>query len=676
MKKILTAILISTIFSLYAQWTQTSGPSAGFVRTFLSVDSDVFFGMGGGGIHRSVDNGLNWTQTNNGLLSTDVKILKYKSPVIFAGTDEGVYRSDDNGATWKPKFNGLAETYIKSMTVCGNDIYAGTYVNGIFKSSDNGESWTQVYAPGADYIYYIANDGTNIYAGTYGNGVLFSDNGGSSWLFRNTGLGDLGIISIHSFGTTQLVSTAGTLYRSVNQGLNWSSVASGQIKDMVQKDGILYAAFLGSGVYKSINDGVSWTSCGNTGLTEKDAWAMGASGSALFAGVGSGNVYRSVNNGANWSLVNSGIVKGSYVGSLETVIPIPENPQDSIYSKVIAGTHGSNLYNTFNAGNTWLSKSVGTVEIRAITSIGRSVYVGTDMLGLFLSIDYGETYTAKNNGLTSKWIHSILITNRLNGEIFAGSGEEGLFFTNNGATSWTARDNGITSGDIRDIAGSNPEMYVATGESGIFSSADYGLNWVSANSGIPTGRTSCLLLKDSLIFAGTCDKGLYVSSDEGASWDPANNGLSDSLYITCLKSYNDIILVGSKPDGVFLSHDNGRTWKKFNSGLTNTYIASLDIFDGNIYAGSIGNGVFIRPLSDLEVLGTPLNLTISTNATSSLLSWDAVSGASYYRIYRSGQPYSGFQEIGTSVSPDFEDTNISGGNKYFYIVTADNSKCY
>lgn len=672
-KIFISVSLLLFISFAHAQWTQTSGPSAGFVRSFISVGTDVYFGMGGGGIHKSVDSGLNWSQINNGLLSTDIKILQYKSPMIFAGTDEGVYRSDDNGNTWRARFNGLADTYIKSMTICGNDIYAGTYVHGIYKSSDNGDSWSQVYAPGADYIYVMDNDGTNIYAATYGNGVLFSDNGGQSWVYRNNGLPNLGVLSIFVKDSVVLASLAGDLYRSVDRGLNWTSVFSGQAKGIVEKNGYLYAGFYGAGVYRSADLGQTWTAR-NAGLTEKDIWAVGTNGSVLFAGVSSGNVYRSENDGSSWSLANSGIVKGSYAGSLETVMPIPENPQDSIYSKVIAGTHGSNLFNTSDAGNSWIQKSVGTVEIRAITSIGRSVLVGTDMLGLFLSNDYGETYAARNTGLTSKWIHSILITNRLTGEIFAGSGEEGLFFTNNGGTSWTARDTGITSGNIRDIAGNNPELFTATGDAGVFYSSDYGLNWSSATSGIPTGRTSCLLLKDSLLFAGTCDKGLYVSSDKGVSWSPANNGLNDSLYITCLKSYNNIVLAGTKPDGIFISFDNGNMWKEFNSGLTNKNIASIEIFDGNLYAGSIGNGVFIRPISDLEILGTPVNLAIITDTSSSMLSWDSVQGASYYRIYRSETPYSGFTEIAVSTSPGYEDFDILTGNKYFYRVTADNSK--
>nr|MDA3884704.1 hypothetical protein [Candidatus Delongbacteria bacterium] len=110
-------------------------------------------------------------------------------------------------------------------------------------------------------------------------------------------------------------------------------------------------------------------------------------------------------------------------------------------------------------------------------------------------------------------------------------------------------------------------------------------------------------------------------------------------------------------------------WKEFNSGLTNTYIASLEIYDGNLYAGSIGDGVYIRPLSDLEILGTPVNLTITGNT----LNWDTVSGASYYRIYRSETPYSGFTEIDTSAMNSYEDMYATG-NKYFYRVTADNGK--
>jgi len=183
-----------------------------------------------------------------------------------------------------------------------------------------------------------------------------------------------------------------------------------------------------------------------------------------------------------------------------------------------------------------------------------------------------------------------------------------------------------------------------------------------------------LLIKDSLIFAGTGDAGVYVSSDKGLNWSAVNNGLNDSLYVRNILDYNGVLIACSKPLGVFISMDNGGIWKEFNSGLDNKYIASLEIFDGNLYAGSIGDGVYIRPLSDLEILGTPVNLTITGNISNSMLNWDTVTGASYYRIYRSETPYLGFEEIGTSSTLIYEDIDISSGNKYFYRVTADNSK--
>lgn len=671
-KKFISLAIFLLIPFAYAQWTKTSGPPGGKLRSFVSDGTDMYCASGGGGIHKSTDGGNVWLQTNNGLLSTDAKVLVRKDSMIFVGTDEGVYRSEDEGLTWKAKFNGLRDKYVKSMTVMGDYIFAGTYVNGLYRSNDNGDSWEKVYTPGADYIYIMDNDGTNVYAATYGDGVMVSEDNGDTWEFRNNGLANLGILNIFANDSILLASLAGDLYRSTDKGLNWASVVSGQAKGVVEKDGKLYAGFFGAGMYVSDDQGLTW-SARNTGLAEKDIWAVGTDGSVLLAGVGSGNVYRSVNNGASWSLASITPSGGAYVGSLEAVINLPEQPEDSIYNKVIACTHGNTLFNTQNEGDTWTQKTVGTVEIRSITSVGKSVLVGTDMLGIFLSGDGGGTYTAKNNGLGSKWVHSIHITNRLEAELFCGTGEAGIYFTTDAGNNWVAKNNGLTANSVKSIVGGDPEMFVGTGDGGVFYSNDYASSWTERNNGLPTDWIETLLLTDSLLFAGTGDAGVYVSDDKGLNWSPRNNGLNDSLYVRNILEHNGTLIACSKPLGVFISRDYGETWQEFNSGLTNTYIASLDIFDGNIYAGSIGDGVYIRLLSDLEVLGTPVNLTITSGTSSSLLNWDEVIGASYYRIYRSDQPYSGFEEIDISASTSYEDTGASG-NKYFYRVTADNSK--
>jgi photosystem II stability/assembly factor-like uncharacterized protein len=664
-------IIVFTIYSiLSAQWTKTNGPIGGKVRSFASNGTDMFVTLGGGGIHGSFDNGYNWIGKNNGLLSSDVKVIVYKDSILFTGTDEGVYRSFDNGETWEGVFNGLRDFYVKSMTVMGDTIFAGTYVRGIFRSTDNGDSWQQVYSPGANYIYFMENNGSRIFAATYGDGMLVSDDYGDTWQVKNNGLNDLGILTVYVDGNLVIVSTyPGIHYRSFDAGDSWSglSLPYGHSKEMVELNGYIYSAFWGNGVYRSSDNGSSWEAR-NSGLSTS-IWAMEKNGNSLFVGYDNGDIYRSDNYGSSWSNSSTGLVKGAYVGSLEAVVNIPENPQDSIYNKVIACTHGSNLFNSNDEGQTWIKKSVGTVEIRSITSIGKSVLIGTDMLGLFLSGDGGGSYTAKNNGLGSLWIQSIHITDRFKGEVFCGTGEAGVYFTNDGTSSWSPRNNGLTTGYVKSIVGGNPEMFIGTGDGGVFYTDDYASSWSPRNNGLPTDWIETLLQTDSLLFAGTGDAGVYVSSNKGLNWTPANTGLNDSLYVRNILEHNGTLIACSKPLGVFISRDKGESWQEFNSGLTNTYIASLEIYDGNLYAGSIGDGVFIRPLSDLEVLGTPVNLTITGNT----LNWDVVSGASYYRIYRSETPYSGFQEIDTSATSSYEDTNAPG-NKYFYRVTADNSK--
>ncbi|MCK4980624.1 MAG: hypothetical protein KAS62_09515, partial [Candidatus Delongbacteria bacterium] len=66
--------------------------------------------------------------------------------------------------------------------------------------------------------------------------------------------------------------------------------------------------------------------------------------------------------------------------------------------------------------------------------------------------------------------------------------------------------------------------------------------------------------------------------------------------------------------------------------------------------------------------------TTTVTATEANLSWDAVAGATIYYIYRSTDPYSGFVQIGTSATPDYQDSDVTGSNKYFYYITADNTK--
>lgn len=138
------------------------------------------------------------------------------------------------------------------------------------------------------------------------------------------------------------------------------------------------------------------------------------------------------------------------------------------------------------------------------------------------------------------------------------------------------------------------------------------------------------------------------------------------------------------------SIDGGNNWiqiQKWTADTSNpaTFDQLIPALDGELdvkikwnYIGSYGwawDVDDVQITGTIKTLGAPANLvTTSVTATEANLSWNAVSGATVYNIYRSTDPYSGFAKIGSSATLNYKDTNVSAGNKYFYYVTADNSK--
>ncbi len=90
-----------------------------------------------------------------------------------------------------------------------------------------------------------------------------------------------------------------------------------------------------------------------------------------------------------------------------------------------------------------------------------------------------------------------------------------------------------------------------------------------------------------------------------------------------------------------------------------------------IQGGIIDIGAFEFTLGiDPETLGVPQNLTVTFEGDDREIEWNIVNYADYYRIFRSDDPYSGFEEIGTSHTNSYTDEYPVTGNKYFYYVIA------
>jgi photosystem II stability/assembly factor-like uncharacterized protein len=86
---------------------------------------------------------------------------------------------------------------------------------------------------------------------------------------------------------------------------SWTQITpphSGSISSLVAIENTIYAATTG-GIYRSTDQGANWTPI-NDGLNSKEISALTADGKTLYAAAWNGGVYCLTDNGANWTQVN------------------------------------------------------------------------------------------------------------------------------------------------------------------------------------------------------------------------------------------------------------------------------------------------------------------------------------------------------------------------------------
>lgn len=86
--------------------------------------------------------------------------------------------------------------------------------------------------------------------------------------------------------------------------------------------------------------------------------------------------------------------------------------------------------------------------------------------------------------------------------------------------------------------------------------------------------------------------------------------------------------------------------------------------------GSIVRSSFLQFIAPPTV---PVNLTASAGNTKVSLSWNTVTGATYYNIYRGLAEDSSFSQIANVTATNYTDTGLLNGTTYFYKVTSANT---
>jgi photosystem II stability/assembly factor-like uncharacterized protein len=614
------AILCSLLLALhaepsYADWTQTSGPTGGTIRSLLTLPN----GASGNRLYtgqpyvwRTDDNGASWTRLDNGLTDPNAPALiavpdGSGGNDLLVGTNGGVFRSTDDGASWSPINNGISNLSIYALASGpngsgGTNLYAGAFLGDLYRSTNDGASWTAL--AGVPYGYNVnalttGAPGT-VLAGTM-NGIYRSTDFGATWtrVFTLYGFG------FARHGTTLYAATSSGVYRSTNDGVTWNPINTGMnftwvraVAAVPNGSGVALFAAAG-GVMRSTDNGATWTPV-NNGLTTISVFALttapnAGGGTDLYAGTGEG-VFRSGNLGDSWvdmSFVYSGVRK------LE-VTPT---------GRVLAGTE-NDIFRTDNLGETWTDTQSGTIALDFATNLqgtsGVSLFACNSPAGIYKSTDDGSTWAASTNGLGDFDVNSIgAVPNGSGGtNLLAGACTELYISTDDGAFWQPANLQTLILDYVVAPDGSGGQNIWAGGYGGVWLSTNGGTAWTPRNAGLEDKIVQGIAAtaQGRYTFVAVDPYGVYHSTDGGLTWSPANSHLYDNHIVTLLSPDGTNLFAGGA-GGVYLSTDHGRSWSNVSAGLTTGVLSLALSKDGStLLAGTTSFGVWKRPLA--EMLGT------------------------------------------------------------------------
>ena len=303
--------------------------------------------------------------------------LHPKNPdILYVTTNDYIYKSRDGGKTWANISRGMSHSRVIAMAVDPSypaTVYAGTKGDAVYKSYDGGQRWASMRSGLDDAtISSVVNqfvfdpyDSNHIFAATT-MGIFETKTGGGSWVKKMEGMKEVLMVVAMGMDPTRpavlYAGTSGGVYKSVNEGGHWEKVNNGLVPpEMIKSSRALnvtsihvdpfepdtvYAATL-SGLFKSTDGAASWDRIGQS-LQDQMIISMilDRSKRGVIYITGRDGVHRSGDGGANWKTLNKGFASTN----IRSIAQSATNP-DLFY----AGTNGSGLYRSQDAGETWES---------------------------------------------------------------------------------------------------------------------------------------------------------------------------------------------------------------------------------------------------------------------------------------------------------------------------------
>lgn len=617
--------LLLAISKINAQWQVMNGPCQAGIGPLLIKDSTIYAGGRDqrGEFFVSYDNGNHWLSINDGLpKDNSMYSLGFYGSTLYA-LGGHLYKTDIKDFDWKIADSELPDNSKAGKMINHDSLIFMQSKNGILVLGDSGNTWhlkPDGLPPGYKTLFTCSEN--RFYIGTQEGELFYSDDHCDTWIPYNTStLPNWEITSLMTKDSIMIVGVYGGLYKTTDQGNNWTRVTDPQINlvfdEMFYDTTFFYASGMGYGLFRSLDEGLTWSTY-NIGMVHHDINCLKRANGYLIASTTDG-VYKSFDQGNTWMLSNEGLSKAG----------IQDYTMDgqSLFAATYLG-----VFRSTDQGSTWellmpAHGSLYDIYYQCLWHYKSILFAGS-INGLYRSVDEGTSWTYDTLYLKNRCINVIRSKDTI---LYAGT-KTGLFRSVDNGISWLVI---LPNQSVYDIAFSIDTIFAACW-SGVFCSPDKGISWVPVNDGLAKPWLYSICLARSKLFGG--GNYLYRSAINPVLWTKSTNGIS--LLPNMLDeviSYDSIVLCGHT-SGVYVTTDLGDNWVLRNEGFPEyIYVRSLMTRDTTIYAGTLF-GIWKRPISEMYLLnvtpdslvldfmpGSMDTLYISTNAnwtmTDSLPPW-------------------------------------------------------
>ncbi len=594
-----------------AQWKHIDIPVGQFahyenIEQIAFSGKNIFAGTISTGMYISNNCGNNWERIESIFKYDRTRVIEsFGNKVYVAAFNGEIYRSTDNGDTWNFFYH---QKFVNLIYCSNNIIFVGTINNGVYRSTDDGNKWTKIEGSLRNKQVNGIIGLENKYYACTNEGVFVSENNGESWVNFNNSLGNKDVKAIAALGPDLFVSCGGTdVFISTNEGLNWELINEGltcrDAEAFAISDMDVYLYTKNEGIFKLSNTKKSWIKVNSP----EQILTLNFADGRLFAGTKNG-IYISENSGLNWTQKSFGLDR----------LCVSSFAQ---FGSDLYLCSGNGVYHSTDIGESWreINNGLTADQINSIVKLGENLFAGTEM-GVFRLNNYSTSWEALTNGLPKINVSALATTDN---KLMAGTWGMGIYISSDNGETWDSTSNeGLDVLNIYSLTCTDSIIYAGTYGynnffGGLFRSNNYGKSWEKINTGYFNPRAvRSVEVSGSNLFAGSCfTGGIYFSTDNGASWvskDLSNAGIMD----IAISGSN--VFAGTLKQKLYISTDYGNTWIN-DDELPNTEIMSVVVMDGYILAGTWGEGVWKRQLTELitnkdnELVKAPINYELSQN---------------------------------------------------------------